>query len=81
MESVSRSLGSTSLWTKVRAELLGFVVFIACFLEFYGPVCHVVPLAGSVCTKQFSYQEQKLQRLCVDNKCQCMTGKSSPLIG
>ncbi|XP_040898542.1 complement C5 [Toxotes jaculatrix] len=28
---------------------------------------------GSMCTKQFSYQEQKLQRLCVGEECQCMT--------
>ncbi|XP_068425004.1 complement C5 [Clinocottus analis] len=28
---------------------------------------------GSECTKQFSYQQQKLQRLCVDDQCQCMT--------
>ncbi|KAM7390973.1 hypothetical protein PAMP_021696 [Pampus punctatissimus] len=28
---------------------------------------------GSMCTKQFSYEEQKLQRLCVDDHCQCMT--------
>lgn len=28
---------------------------------------------GSECTRQFSYQQQKLQRLCVDEKCQCMT--------
>ncbi|XP_011613600.2 complement C5 isoform X1 [Takifugu rubripes] len=27
---------------------------------------------GSMCTKQFSYQEQKLQRLCVAEQCQCM---------
>ncbi|CAK6980544.1 complement C5 [Scomber scombrus] len=27
---------------------------------------------GSMCTKQFSYQEQKLQRLCVGDQCQCM---------
>ncbi|XP_044053377.1 complement C5 [Siniperca chuatsi] len=27
----------------------------------------------SYCTKQFSYQEQKLQRLCVGEQCQCMT--------
>ncbi|XP_053181385.1 complement C5 [Scomber japonicus] len=27
---------------------------------------------GSVCTKQFSHQEQKLQRLCVADQCQCM---------
>uniref|UniRef100_A0A3Q4BYD7 NTR domain-containing protein n=1 Tax=Mola mola TaxID=94237 RepID=A0A3Q4BYD7_MOLML len=34
---------------------------------------------SSVCTKHFSYQEQKLQRLCVDKQCQCMTGKSNVL--
>ncbi|KAF7650015.1 hypothetical protein LDENG_00132840 [Lucifuga dentata] len=28
---------------------------------------------GSMCTKQFSYKEQKLQRLCVAEHCQCMT--------
>ncbi|XP_034078552.1 complement C5-like [Gymnodraco acuticeps] len=28
---------------------------------------------GSECTRQFSYQQQKLQRLCVDEECQCMT--------
>ncbi|XP_035021114.1 complement C5 isoform X2 [Hippoglossus stenolepis] len=28
---------------------------------------------GSMCTKLFSYQEQKLQRLCVGEECQCMT--------
>ncbi|XP_069579966.1 complement C5 isoform X1 [Brachyistius frenatus] len=28
---------------------------------------------GSLCTKQFSYQQQKLQRLCVAEQCQCMT--------
>ncbi|XP_042276163.1 complement C5 isoform X3 [Thunnus maccoyii] len=28
---------------------------------------------GSMCTKQFSYQEQRLQRLCVGDQCQCMT--------
>ncbi|XP_076588073.1 complement C5 [Chaetodon auriga] len=28
---------------------------------------------GSMCTKQFSYQEQTLQRLCVGEQCQCMT--------
>ncbi|XP_068617056.1 complement C5 [Brachionichthys hirsutus] len=28
---------------------------------------------GSMCTKQFSYQEQVLQRLCVAEQCQCMT--------
>ncbi|XP_056142299.1 complement C5 [Lampris incognitus] len=28
---------------------------------------------GSMCTKQYSYQEQKLQRLCVAEHCQCMT--------
>uniref|UniRef100_A0A3Q3IID7 Anaphylatoxin-like domain-containing protein n=2 Tax=Monopterus albus TaxID=43700 RepID=A0A3Q3IID7_MONAL len=28
---------------------------------------------GSVCTKQFSYHEQKLQRFCVEDHCQCMT--------
>lgn len=27
---------------------------------------------GSMCTKRFSYQDQKLQRLCVGNECQCM---------
>ncbi|XP_047448971.1 complement C5 [Mugil cephalus] len=27
---------------------------------------------GSLCTKQFSFQEQKLQRLCVGDQCQCM---------
>ncbi|XP_018549132.1 complement C5 [Lates calcarifer] len=28
---------------------------------------------GTMCTKQFSSQEQKLQRLCVGENCQCMT--------
>ncbi|XP_029283794.1 complement C5-like [Cottoperca gobio] len=28
---------------------------------------------GSQCTKQFTYQQQELQRLCVDEQCQCMT--------
>ncbi|XP_061881270.1 complement C5 isoform X2 [Entelurus aequoreus] len=28
---------------------------------------------GSLCSKHFSYQEQKLQRLCVADQCQCMT--------
>ncbi|XP_062237196.1 complement C5 [Platichthys flesus] len=28
---------------------------------------------GSMCSKLFSYQEQKLQRLCVGEECQCMT--------
>ncbi|XP_031158002.1 complement C5 isoform X3 [Sander lucioperca] len=28
---------------------------------------------GSECTTRFSYQQQKLQRLCVDEQCQCMT--------
>ncbi|XP_034021108.1 complement C5 [Thalassophryne amazonica] len=28
---------------------------------------------GTMCTKQFSYKEQKLQRLCVAEQCQCMT--------
>ncbi|XP_032372446.1 complement C5 isoform X2 [Etheostoma spectabile] len=28
---------------------------------------------GSECTARFSYQQQKLQRLCVDEQCQCMT--------
>ncbi|XP_070760148.1 complement C5 [Enoplosus armatus] len=28
---------------------------------------------GSMCTKQFSSQEQTLQRLCVGEQCQCMT--------
>uniref|UniRef100_UPI003AAF040E complement C5 n=1 Tax=Centroberyx gerrardi TaxID=166262 RepID=UPI003AAF040E len=28
---------------------------------------------GSLCTKQFNYKEQKLQRLCVAEQCQCMT--------
>ncbi|XP_026177274.1 complement C5 [Mastacembelus armatus] len=28
---------------------------------------------GSTCTKLFSNQEQKLQRLCVEEQCQCMT--------
>ncbi|XP_015250744.1 PREDICTED: complement C5 [Cyprinodon variegatus] len=28
---------------------------------------------GSLCTKQFSGQQQKLQRLCVGEQCQCMT--------
>ncbi|XP_077942596.1 complement C5 isoform X2 [Gasterosteus aculeatus] len=27
---------------------------------------------GSECTKTFSYQQQRLQRLCVDEQCQCM---------
>ncbi|KAM4617089.1 complement C5-like [Polymixia lowei] len=29
---------------------------------------------GSMCTKQYSYREQKLQRLCVAQQCQCMKG-------
>ncbi|XP_067377606.1 complement C5 isoform X2 [Channa argus] len=28
---------------------------------------------GSMCTRQFSYQDQKLLRLCVGEECQCMT--------
>ncbi|XP_037113807.1 complement C5 isoform X1 [Syngnathus acus] len=28
---------------------------------------------GSLCSKSFSYKEQKLQRLCVADQCQCMT--------
>ncbi|KAM3610513.1 uncharacterized protein V6R79_005063 [Siganus canaliculatus] len=28
---------------------------------------------GSMCTTSFSYQEQKLQRLCLGQQCQCMT--------
>ncbi|KAF7205436.1 transcript variant X1 [Nothobranchius furzeri] len=28
---------------------------------------------GSLCSKQFSSEQQKLQRLCVDHQCQCMT--------
>nr|XP_057928105.1 complement C5 [Doryrhamphus excisus] len=28
---------------------------------------------GSLCSKQFSYEEQKVQRLCVADQCQCMT--------
>ncbi|KAK5871764.1 hypothetical protein PBY51_004625 [Eleginops maclovinus] len=28
---------------------------------------------GSKCTRLFTYQQQKLQRLCVDEQCQCMT--------
>ncbi|CAJ1069578.1 complement C5 isoform X1 [Xyrichtys novacula] len=28
---------------------------------------------GSMCIKPFFYQEQKLQRLCVDQQCQCMS--------
>ncbi|XP_061672022.1 complement C5-like isoform X2 [Syngnathoides biaculeatus] len=28
---------------------------------------------GSLCSKAFSYKEQKLQRLCVAEECQCMT--------
>lgn len=36
--------------------------------------------AGSLCTKRFSYQDQKLQRLCVGDNCQCMAGiKTHPL--
>ncbi|KAG7490391.1 complement C5 [Solea senegalensis] len=27
---------------------------------------------GSICTKHFSFEEQKLQRLCVGEECQCM---------
>lgn len=37
--------------------------------------------AGSLCTKQFSSQEQSLQRLCVGQQCQCMTGNCCLLIG
>uniref|UniRef100_A0A3Q3BGX5 Complement C5 n=1 Tax=Kryptolebias marmoratus TaxID=37003 RepID=A0A3Q3BGX5_KRYMA len=33
----------------------------------------LVCLPGSLCVKQFSDQEQKLQRLCVGEQCQCMT--------
>lgn len=36
---------------------------------------------GSMCSKRFSYQEQKLQRLCVAEQCQCMTGNTSLVIG
>ncbi|XP_026042182.1 complement C5 [Astatotilapia calliptera] len=28
---------------------------------------------GSLCTKQFSYEQQELQRLCLGEQCQCMT--------
>ncbi|KAM9360733.1 complement C5 [Symphorus nematophorus] len=28
---------------------------------------------GTMCTKQFSFGQQQLQRLCVDDHCQCMT--------
>ncbi|XP_042338951.1 complement C5-like [Plectropomus leopardus] len=28
---------------------------------------------GSECSRYFSYEQQKLQRLCVDEQCQCMT--------
>lgn len=34
-----------------------------------------LPWTGSMCTKEFSYQEQKLQRLCVAEQCQCMAGE------
>ncbi|XP_074495756.1 complement C5-like [Sebastes fasciatus] len=36
---------------------------------------------GSECTKQFSYQQQKLQRLCVDEQCQCMTAACAAFRG
>ncbi|XP_074526548.1 complement C5 [Halichoeres trimaculatus] len=32
---------------------------------------------GSMCVKSFSYQEQKLQQLCLDGQCQCMTAACS----
>ena len=45
--------------------------------------CHrsILCPAGSLCTKQFSSQEQSLQRLCVGQQCQCMTGQCCLLIG
>ncbi|KAF0022521.1 hypothetical protein F2P81_025147 [Scophthalmus maximus] len=36
---------------------------------------------GSVCTRTFSSQEQKLQRLCVGEECQCMTAACSAYRG
>lgn len=30
---------------------------------------------AALCTKEFSYQEAKLQRLCVAEQCQCMAGE------
>lgn len=34
-----------------------------------------------MCSREFSYQNQKLQRLCVDGQCQCMAGERRRLIG
>lgn len=34
-------------------------------------------LAGSMCTKRFSYEDRKLQRLCVGDNCQCMAGTTA----
>ncbi|XP_034396896.1 complement C5 isoform X2 [Cyclopterus lumpus] len=36
---------------------------------------------GHECTKQFSYEQQKLQRLCVDEQCQCMTASCAAFRG
>ncbi|KAK9521964.1 hypothetical protein VZT92_018466 [Zoarces viviparus] len=36
---------------------------------------------GSECTKRFSYEQQKLQRLCVDEQCQCMTAACAAFRG
>ncbi|XP_061749602.1 complement C5 isoform X2 [Nerophis ophidion] len=36
---------------------------------------------GSLCSKHFSYQEQKLQRLCVADQCQCMTATCAAFRG
>ncbi|XP_028313986.1 complement C5 [Gouania willdenowi] len=34
---------------------------------------HEAQHKGSLCTKHFSYEQTKLQRLCVEEQCQCMT--------
>ncbi|KAL6115010.1 c5 [Pungitius sinensis] len=36
---------------------------------------------GSECTKSFSYQQQRLQRLCVDEQCQCMAAACASFRG
>uniref|UniRef100_A0A667XN33 Complement component 5 n=1 Tax=Myripristis murdjan TaxID=586833 RepID=A0A667XN33_9TELE len=51
------------VWTEFRVSAAGDSLF-----SVYEPQDR-----GSMCTKQFSYQEQKLQRVCVAEQCQCMT--------
>lgn len=45
------------------------------------PLTVRVSRTGSLCTREFSTQEQKLQRLCVAEQCQCMAGERRPAIG